>query len=181
MNRGAYRYCPYCATPLEPFHDGERERLHCPHCGWVHYRNPTMGVAVVLLEAHRLLLGLRRDGGWCIPCGHVEWDESVEQAAVREFAEETGLTVALEGVLAVHSNFHDPAHHTVGVWYCGRRTGGHLQAGGDLVAVRFFPLDGLPPLKFPTDAQVVADLRAGLSLKKRASGCSSPQSQSAAH
>ena len=180
MNHGAYRYCPYCATPLEPFHDGERQRLRCPHCGWVHYRNPTVGVAVVLLEADRLLLGLRRDGGWCIPCGHVEWDESVEEAAVREFAEETGLTVALEGVLAVHSNFHDPAHHTVGVWYCGRRTAGHLRAGGDLVAVRFFPLDDLPPLKFPTDAQVVAALRATPSLKKRASGCSGPQSRSTA-
>ena len=160
MSLSLFRYCPYCATPLEPFHDGERERMRCPRCGWIHYRNPTAGVAVVLVERHRLLLGHRRDGGWCIPCGHVEWDESIEQAAVREFAEETGLIVSLESVLAVHSNFHDPHHHTVGIWYRGRRRGGTLRAGGDLLEVAFYPLDALPPLKFPTDARVVKTLRA---------------------
>lgn len=161
MSRGAFRYCPYCAAPLEAFHDGERQRLRCPVCGWVHYRNPTVGVAVALLENGHLLLGLRRDGGWCIPCGHVEWDESIEEAAMREFAEETGLQVALEGVLAVHSNFHDPEHHTVGVWYRGRRRGGQLRAGGDLLQARFFALNALPPLKFPTDRLVVAQLQVG--------------------
>ncbi len=91
-----FLYCPLCAEGLQPFSDGERLRSRCPNCGWIYYRNPTVGVAVVLLESGRLLLGERRDGGWCIPCGHVEWDESIEKAAVREFAEETGLQVELE-------------------------------------------------------------------------------------
>jgi 8-oxo-dGTP diphosphatase len=156
-----FNYCPHCAEELQPFSDGERLRSRCPNCGWIHYRNPTVGVAVVLLESGRLLLGERRDGGWCIPCGHVEWDETIEGAAVREFAEETGLQVALEGVLTVHSNFHNPNHHTVGVWYRGRRVGGELQAGGDLSRVEFFALDELPNLKFPTDREVVAQLISG--------------------
>ncbi len=156
-----FNYCPYCAEGLQPFSDGERLRSRCPNCGWIHYRNPTVGVAVVLLESGRLLLGERRDGGWCIPCGHVEWGETVEGAAVREFAEETGLQVALGGVLAVHSNFHNPNHHTVGVWYRGCRVGGELRAGGDLSRVEFFALDELPNLKFPTDREVVAQLISG--------------------
>ncbi len=154
-----FRYCPLCATPLEPFQDEDRLRRRCPSCGWVHYRNPTVGVAVILLEEGQLLLGERRSGGWCIPCGHVEWDEDVEQAARREFREETGLEVALEGVFAVHSNFHNPRQHTVGVWYRGRRVGGRLRAGGDLLRVAFFPLDALPLLVFPSDVQVVARLQ----------------------
>ena len=154
-----YLYCPYCADQLQPFSDGERLRSRCPNCGWVHYRNPTVGVAVVLLESGRLLLGERRDGGWCIPCGHVEWDEAIERAAVREFAEETGLQVELEGVIAVHSNFHNPHHHTVGVWYRGRRVGGELKAGGDLLQVAYFDMNKLPSLKFPTDREAVAQLR----------------------
>ena len=154
-----FRYCPYCAEQLQPFSDGERLRLGCPGCGWVHYRNPTVGVAVVLWEQNRILLGERRDGGWCIPCGHVEWDESIEQAAVREFGEETGLQVELEGVLSVRSNFHNPDHHTVGVWYIGKRVGGELRAGGDLLRVAFYTLDELPALKFPTDREVMAQLR----------------------
>jgi ADP-ribose pyrophosphatase YjhB (NUDIX family) len=125
----------------------------------VHYQNPTVGVAVVLIEGGRLLLGERRTGGWCIPCGHVEWDEGVETAAYREFLEETGLEVALGDVLAVHSNFHNPQQHTVGIWYRGERTGGALQAGGDLQQVDFFPLDRLPPLEFPTDQFVVNKIR----------------------
>ena len=154
-----YLYCPYCADQLQPFSDGERLRLRCPNCDWVHYRNPTVGVAVVLLEFGRLLLGERRDGGWCIPCGHVEWDESIEQAAMREFAEETGLLVELESVCAVHSNFHNPDHHTVGVWYRGRRVAGELRPGGDLLQVAFYSLDELPALKFPTDQAGVTQLR----------------------
>ena len=158
MPSGPYYYCPYCAQQLTPFSDGERERARCPDCGWVHYRNPTVGVAVVLVEAGNLLLGERRDGGWCIPCGHVEWDESIKEAALREFGEETGLQVDLGEVLAVHSNFHNPAQHTVGVWFEGKQVAGELRPGGDLVRVNFFPLDKLPPLKFPTDQKVVAQI-----------------------
>jgi 8-oxo-dGTP diphosphatase len=153
-----YRYCPYCANQLQPFDDDKRLRLICPQCGWIHYRNPTVGVAIVLIEEQRLLLGERRDGGWCIPCGHVEWDETIEQAAKREFFEETGLDVSLNGVLAVLSNFHDPFHHTVGVWYAGTRLAGNLHAGGDLIRVMFYSLHALPELKFPTDRQVVSSL-----------------------
>ena len=151
-------YCPRCAHPLEDWHDGERMRRRCPGCGWIRYRNPTVGVAVILLAAGRLLLGLRRSGGWCIPCGHVEWDEDIESAARREFLEETGLHAALEGVFAVHSNFHNPQRHTVGVWYRARRNGGRLHPGGDLLRAAFFPLEALPPLVFPTDRRVVQAL-----------------------
>ncbi len=154
-----FAYCPHCATRLQPWHDGERQRQRCPACGWIHYRNPTVGVAVILLEDDRILLGQRRGGKWCIPCGHVEWDESIEQAARREFEEETGLRVALQGVFAVHSNFHDPRRHTVGVWYRGVRQSGFLRPGGDVQQVAFHPLDAPPALAFPTDALVLKKLR----------------------
>ncbi len=155
MKPGDFRYCPLCGAPLQPFHDGERLRKRCPRCGWIHYRNPTVGVAVALIQNGTILLGQRREGGWCIPCGHVEWDETVEEAARREFLEETGLQVTLSEVLAVQSNFHDPAHHTVGIWYRGKATGGDLRPGGDLVEVRFFPFHAPPPLKFSTDTHVI--------------------------
>jgi ADP-ribose pyrophosphatase YjhB (NUDIX family) len=89
----------------------------------------------------------------------VEWGEDIRAAAVREFQEETGLIVKLHEVLAVHSNFHDPERLTVGVWFAGEVTAGDLQAGDDLDAVGFFPLEAPPvPLAFPTDALVVKEL-----------------------
>ena len=48
------------------------------------------------MEDGRILLAKREDFEvWCIPGGMVEDGESVARAAVREIAEETGLTVEL--------------------------------------------------------------------------------------
>jgi len=164
--RGAvFKFCPYCGEILEQRKKGNRIRPTCPSCGYVQYLNPTVGVAVVILKEGKVLLGKRApgvsyEGMWCIPCGHVEWDEDVREAAAREFKEETGLEVTIKEVVAVHSNFHDPNHHTVGIWFLGEVKGGKLKAGDDLIEVGFFPLSQPPePLAFPTDKIVIKTLR----------------------
>jgi 8-oxo-dGTP diphosphatase len=153
-----FTYCPHCSQTLQVQRVAAIGRSRCPNCGWIQYRNPTVGVAVVLIEQDRLLIGMRRDGGWCIPCGHVEWDESVEEAAVREMEEETGIRVELDGVISVKSNFHDIERQTVGIWFRGHRVSGAPVPGDDLVKLAFVTRDKLPPLKFPTDHEVVSEV-----------------------
>lgn len=137
-------------------------RYRCLSCARIHYRNPAVGVAVVITDGDEILLGRRARsryaGLWCIPCGYVEWGEEIRDAARREMAEETGLEVQAGEVLAVYSNFHDPDSLTVGVWFRGRVVGGSMTAGDDLDRLAFFPLRQPPPLAFPTDARVIAEL-----------------------
>jgi ADP-ribose pyrophosphatase YjhB (NUDIX family) len=143
---------------------GGRSRPFCAACGYTRYENPAVGVAVVLRRRDRVLLGRRCGsyaGQWCIPCGYVEWGEDVRAAAAREFEEETGIAVEVGPVLAVHSNFHNAAQLTVGIWFRGRAAGGSLHPRDDLDAADFFALDALPePLAFPTDRLVLDQLRA---------------------
>lgn len=162
-----FRVCTRCGHELELRERGGRSRPTCPNCGYVVFRNPAVGVAVIIRDGEgRVLLGRRRGGAyagqWCIPCGYVEWEEEVRAAAVREFIEETGLRVRLGPVYAVHSNFHNAAQHTVGVWFSGEVEGGTLAAGDDLDDARYFALDEVPEeLAFPTDRLVLKQLTSG--------------------
>jgi ADP-ribose pyrophosphatase YjhB (NUDIX family) len=157
-------FCPDCGQALVFDRRGGREHPYCIACGFVRYRNPAVGVAVVLRDGSgRVLLGRRAKGEyaglWCIPCGYVEWGEEVREAARREFREETGLTVEIGPVVAVHSNFHNQKQLTVGIWFAAVASEGTLHAAdNELDALEYFDPSSPPPLAFPTDELVLAQL-----------------------
>ena len=70
-----------------------------------------LGVGGAVVKDGRLLLVRRASrrgrGNWQIPGGFVERDETMEQAVVREVAEESGVTAEVEGVLGIR-NRSDP-------------------------------------------------------------------------
>ncbi len=79
--------------------------------GWTKLETPRVGACTVIFDDRgRVLLTRRADNGkWCIPGGHMDMDESIEQTAIREAKEETGLDVAIEQQSGMYSVVY-PAH-----------------------------------------------------------------------
>ncbi|MCB9779127.1 MAG: NUDIX hydrolase [Alphaproteobacteria bacterium] len=116
------------------------------------YRNPTPTVDV-LIEVHHdgapgivLIRRLNPPHGWALPGGFVDEGETVEAAAVREAAEETGLDVTLDQLLYVYSDpARDRRRHTMSVVFTGHAVGVPT-AMDDAADARIFRLDELSAL-----------------------------------
>ena len=160
-----FTYCPRCRTSLTPRADGGRERPHCPQCGFVQYLNPAPAAAVILFRGASVCLVRRRfppkAGEWTLPAGFMEYDEEIEETAVRETREETGLEVRLTGLFAAHTGILPPDRPVLLVVYEAEELGGELRAGDDADDVGFYDLDALPgPIAFASHRKVLAALRA---------------------
>jgi 8-oxo-dGTP diphosphatase len=168
--RDDYRHCPRCGGELEVRVQDGRDRQVCAQCEFVFYQNPAPAVGVIVVEDDRVLLVQRkfepRKGGWTLPAGFVEYDEHVEDCAIRELKEETNLDVELTGVFNAYSAMDDPRVRVILLLYTGKRVGGELRAGDDASDARFFPIDELPePIAFKAHIQALADLKTSLKNK----------------
>ncbi len=142
------RYCLWCSAPLEPRHLHGASRLACTSCAFVLYRSPAAAVATAVLRGREVLLVQRAiepfRGMWGFPAGYQEYDESPEEAAIRETREEAGVEVQLHGVLDVCYTSDDPRKRANLVVYRATVVAGEPCAADDACAARFFPLDALP-------------------------------------
>ena len=78
-------------------------------------------------------------GHWAIPGGLVEYGETVEQAAIREAKEETGLEVKLIRLVGVYSDpTRDPRGHYVSIAYLAEAVSGELKAATDAEEAKVF-------------------------------------------
>jgi 8-oxo-dGTP diphosphatase len=162
------RYCPYCTCPLEEKLTYGRVRPVCPTCGYVHFLTPKVGVSVLVEYAGQVLLVRRAIepglGHWSLPSGFIEWDESPDTAAIREVAEETGLTVTEPELLDAGYYGGDFRGPGLNLNYRASVSGGTPKPADDAAEARFFAPKDLPPLAeiaFESHRRLLAQWRDG--------------------
>ena len=123
------------------------------------YARPALTVDIVVFALDdddlRVLL-IQRDrppfaGRWALPGGFVEGDEMLEEAAVRELREETGLgNVYLEQLYTFGDPGRDPRERVVSVAHYAlvNVEGQDVRASSDARNAAWFSVDDLPHLAF---------------------------------
>lgn len=109
-------------------------------------RNPVPTVDIIIETGGGVVLVRRKNPphGWALPGGFVDYGESLEEAAVREAREETGLSVELIRQFHTYSDpGRDPRQHTITTVYVARAEG-RLRAGDDARAAEVFTEETLP-------------------------------------
>lgn len=143
-----------------------KRELVCPRCGerLLVYRNPFPTVDLIIrcrdpLGKEGIVLVQRKNPplGWALPGGFVDYGETLEQAAVREAMEETGLEVKELRQFHVYSDpSRDPRQHNISVVFLAQAQG-TPRPGDDAAGCEVFPLDSLPePLAFD-HSHILAD------------------------
>lgn len=120
---------------------------------------------IVVSPEQKILFQLRKDNGcWGLPGGSMEPGESLEQVAVRELFEETGLAGVKLSLLQVFSGkdmyyqypHGDEVYNVVAAFICNTYSGQLLKEENEVAALQFFSLDELPTAISPPD-QIVVD------------------------
>ena len=124
------------------------------------YPRPMVTVDVVAVTKHSeqlyvLLIQRKQEpfqGSWALPGGFIDLDESLETAAARELAEETGLEgITLEQLHTYGDPRRDPRGRVISVAYFAFIPAGkslNLQGGSDASQARWFSITELPELAF---------------------------------
>lgn len=150
-----FRFCPKCGSPH--FTENNEKSKRCADCGFVYYFNSSAAVVAVIENSKEEILVARRakepaKGTLDLPGGFVDLYETAEEAACREVAEETGLSVMSMQYLFsipniyVYSGFEV---HTVDMFFrCQVNDFNGLHAQDDVSELQFIATDRLNPAEF---------------------------------
>jgi len=134
----------------------------CARCGYKmeDYRSPVPTVDIIIEMEHGGIVLIKRKNpplGWALPGGFVDYGESLEEAAVREAKEETGLDIELVQQIHTYSRpDRDPRQHSISTVFIARASG-QPTAADDADEIGLFTQAALPlPLVFDHE-MILAD------------------------
>lgn len=109
-------------------------------------KNPFPTVDIIIEYKDGIILIKRKNPpfGWALPGGFVDYGESLEDAAIREAKEETGLDINLIRQFHTYSDPNrDTRFHTISTVYIAKGEG-NLSAGDDAKEAEVFTKNNLP-------------------------------------
>ena len=107
-----------------------------------------MAVAALVFDEQGRILLFRhtyRKLDWGIPAGGLEYGEQPVDAIVREFFEETGMTIEVQRLLLADSSRY--FHHVSLIYLC-RIVSGEFSESHEISQIQYFDVDNLPPMLF---------------------------------
>lgn len=124
---------------------------------------PEVIVTVVVIRDNTILMTERKyppfQGFWALPGGHLEFGEQLEEAAIREIKEETGIDIKITEFLKfdnIVSNELKKSFHAVIFHFQGEYLGGNVIRGSDAKNADWINLKDLPDYNLsPVDVNVI--------------------------
>ncbi|HIK02919.1 TPA: NUDIX hydrolase [archaeon] len=123
---------------------------------------PKLAVDILVAKDDKILLIKRKyepfKGKYALPGGFVEYGETVEQAAVRECKEETGIDVELEGLLGVYSApDRDPRGHVISIVFFGIPKKGKPTSSNETEDVGYRSLKEIENMELASDHETIIE------------------------
>ena len=122
------------------------------------------GLGVILEKDGKILLGMRHpdpnkadsvfrsSGEWCLPGGKLDFGETLEEGAIREVKEETGIIIKNPKVISIHNCKNEHAHFmTAGLITHEWEGEAKVMEPDEIVEWKWFNINDLPyPRYFPS-------------------------------
>jgi ADP-ribose pyrophosphatase YjhB (NUDIX family) len=156
------QFCPYCGKKVTYKLLFGLQRPICEDCNWIHFADPKVAAAVLIVQNNKVLLTRRMNdpyrGFWSLPAGFINAHEDPQDAARRECLEETGLQVEITKLFEVFSVHEHERGADILIVYTANVLSGILTAGDDADQAAFFDLNDLPPLAFTSTSKILDSL-----------------------
>lgn len=141
-------YCSHCGSGDLQYKVPEGDifpRYVCCNCKIVHYQNPNMVTGAIPLWQGKILLAKRgiepRKGFWNLPCGFLELGETIEDGAIREVKEETGIDISLK---YLHTVYNLPNANQVYIIFVAEMLDDKFTLTPESTEIKLFSIDALP-------------------------------------